>query len=346
MKIGLVLGAGGHPGYPFQIAVLRAIERRLGTDLRDADLVLGTSVGAMTGLLLRAGFGPEDLCAIALGQEPTDHGSHLLHEVLDPPGHLPPTLPKWQPPAPSVAAVRGGLRSLRGSDAAVHRVPAAVGGLFPRGRACHAVFGHAAESLLPGGWPDLPTWVVSLRADDGGRTVFGRDAHPLRVGQAITASCAIPGFFRPTEVDGVRHVDAGIRSTTNADLLTEGADVDLAIVVPPLALDGASGRLVDLPLRWLVNAQLRSEVAMLEAAGVRTVVAAPPVHVAKTLQGSPIHMSDDRVAHAVRTTADWADAWAAEHLLATRTVRMAARRPTAAAAVTAAARAAALGVVS
>ncbi len=324
MKIGLVLGAGGHPGYPFQVAVLRAIEQRLNRDLREADLVLGTSVGAMTGLLLRAGFSTQDLHDVALGHAPSAEGHRLLHEVMDPPGHLPPTLPGWRPPSPSLGAVRGGWKSLRGSEAAVHRIPAAARGLFPRGRASHDVLGTAADSLFTDPWPTLPTWVVAMRHRDGGRTVFGRDVHPTRVGAAITASSAIPGFFRPTDVDGVPHVDAGIRSTTNADVLAEGAGIDLAIVIAPLALDGAPGRLLDLPLRWLVNAQLRAEIATLEAAGIRTLVAAPPCDVARTLQGNPIRMAPGRVTRVVETTSAWAESWAEQHLPAGRRVMAAA----------------------
>ena len=35
------------------------------------------------------------------------------------------------------------------------------------------------------------------------------------MGQAVAASCAIPGYFAPVVVDGVRYVDGGAHSTTN-----------------------------------------------------------------------------------------------------------------------------------
>ena len=41
------------------------------------------------------------------------------------------------------------------------------------------------------------------------------------VGRAVEASCAIPGYFTPVTVEGVRYVDGGVHSTTNADLVAE-----------------------------------------------------------------------------------------------------------------------------
>jgi len=326
MQIGLVLGAGGHPGYPFQLVVLDAIERRLGIDLRDADLIVGTSVGAMTGLLLRAGFSVSDLLAIAHGDTPSADGHRLLHDVLDPPGQLPPDLPSWRPPSPRSTGAVASWRLLAGSGRRRHRIPAAAATLFPRGRASHEVFGRAANSLLDGVWPSRTTWVVAMRASDGHRTVFGRDTLASVPGDAVTASCAIPGWFNPVDVDGVMHVDAGVRSTTNADLLADRRDLDLAIIVAPLALTQPRTAMLDLPLRWLVNAQLRAEVETLEAAGLETVVARPSGAVARAMQGDPIRMSSQRVSRVLTATAPWADAWAHEHLPAPLAAPSPARR--------------------
>lgn len=317
MRIALVLGAGGHPGYPFQLAVLGAVERRLGIDLASSELVVGTSVGAMTGMLLRAGFSVPDLLDVAHGREPRPEAAHLLHDVLDPPGQLPPALPAWQPPALSSTGPRAALQLLRGAAGVRrHTLPAAAGSLLPRGRACHAVLGQAADSLYADqAWPDLATWVVAMRTRDGHRAVFGRDRVAHTVGEAIRASSAIPGWFRPTRFGGDSYVDGGIRSTTNADLVAEfDGDLDLAIVVPPLATADTWTPVVDAPLRWLVNAQVRHEVEAVEAAGIPTVVASPPAEVVRAMQGDPIRMSDERVADVLDVTAAWADTWAADTL--------------------------------
>ena len=49
---------------------------------------------------------------------------------------------------------------------------------------------------------------------------------------AVAASCAIPGFYRPVEIAGRRYVDGGIRSTSNLDVL-RGQGLDLVICLNP-----------------------------------------------------------------------------------------------------------------
>ncbi len=93
-------------------------------------------------------------------------------------------------------------------------------------------------------------------------------------------------------VDGHRHVDAGICSTTNADLLASRDDLDLIVVSAPLASNGTFSRSVDAPMRWLANGQIRSEVATLAAAGHRVVTLAPSSAVARSMGFSPL--ADDR----------------------------------------------------
>jgi NTE family protein len=49
---------------------------------------------------------------------------------------------------------------------------------------------------------------------------------------AVAASCAIPGFYRPVAIGGSRYVDGGIRSTSNLDVL-RGHGLDLVICLNP-----------------------------------------------------------------------------------------------------------------
>src|SRR5690348_906161 len=53
MKIGLVFGAGGEAGVAFHRGVLRGLEES-GIDPRHAEIVVGTSAGALVGATLRA----------------------------------------------------------------------------------------------------------------------------------------------------------------------------------------------------------------------------------------------------------------------------------------------------
>ena len=63
-------------------------------------------------------------------------------------------------------------------------------------------------------------WIVAVDLDVGRRVVFGAPGRrPSTVGEAVEASCAIPGYFAPVTIDGTRYVDGGVHSTTNGDLL-------------------------------------------------------------------------------------------------------------------------------
>ncbi|MGI8753549.1 MAG: patatin-like phospholipase family protein [Acidimicrobiales bacterium] len=75
-RVAVVLGAGGPVGHAFHAGVLAALAEE-GWDGRNADLLVGTSVGAITAGLLRAGLAPSDLFAyttnrtLASGAGPT-----------------------------------------------------------------------------------------------------------------------------------------------------------------------------------------------------------------------------------------------------------------------------------
>ena len=53
-KTGLVLGCGGVAGAAWSIATLDALERTLAWDARRADVLIGTSAGAVLAALLGA----------------------------------------------------------------------------------------------------------------------------------------------------------------------------------------------------------------------------------------------------------------------------------------------------
>lgn len=63
---GLVLGAGGHAAAAWELGVITGMADA-GVDVRDADLIVGTSAGARVGVLTagRSASANEGVCAIA-----------------------------------------------------------------------------------------------------------------------------------------------------------------------------------------------------------------------------------------------------------------------------------------
>jgi len=70
-------------------------------------------------------------------------------------------------------------------------------------------------------------YISACDLDTAERVVFGSDEnHEISISQAMQASCALPGFYRPARINGVDYVDGGVRHTANIDVAIEkGADL-------------------------------------------------------------------------------------------------------------------------
>ncbi len=70
-------------------------------------------------------------------------------------------------------------------------------------------------------------FITATNLDTAERVVFGpANDHGLSISQAVQASSALPGFFRPARIRGVDYVDGGVRRPANIDVAIEhGADL-------------------------------------------------------------------------------------------------------------------------
>ena len=69
MKLGLVLGGGGLIGLGYHAGAMKALYDS-GVDPANADLIVGTSAGAVIGSYLRTGWSPDDFYDYAYGRHP------------------------------------------------------------------------------------------------------------------------------------------------------------------------------------------------------------------------------------------------------------------------------------
>lgn len=115
-------------------------------------------------------------------------------------------------------------------------------------------------------------FIAAANLDTAERVVFGPDDdHGLTISQAVQASSALPGFFRPARINGIDYVDGGVQRTANIDVAIEqGADlvicynpfrpfvnrVDLSKHRPYLA-DRGLGTVVSQVFRTLLHTRLR-----------------------------------------------------------------------------------------
>lgn len=274
-RIGLVLGAGGTVGQAYQAGVLAAIEQDLGWDPREADVIVGTSAGSITGALLRLGVPAADLAAWAV-EAPLSADGRPLEDLLggERPHFPPMTLRTFlRPPRlPSPALMRSIVRRPWR-----FRPSVALMTLLHPGSVDLTRYGDQLDRMCAKGWLDR-LYVCAARRDDGRRVVFGRPGAPTAPPSlAVAASCAIPGYFRPVEIDGVEYFDGGVHSATNATVLRHD-DLDLVIVVSPMSAASGTRPHLDTPLRRAMSRQLQREARQLRKAGMAVVMFEPGDH--------------------------------------------------------------------
>ncbi|HSL07741.1 MAG TPA: patatin-like phospholipase family protein [Pseudonocardiaceae bacterium] len=195
----LVLGGGGITGIAWELGMLAGLAEH-GIDLRDADLVVGTSAGSVVAALITSG---DDLEELYVSQ-------------LAPPGTEPPvrmgivTMVRWG----WAVACSGGSQ----------QVGARVGKM-----ALAAVTVPEAERrgiiearLGARTWPRQTLLVTAIDAESGEFVAFQKGSQvggtAVTLIDAVAASCSVPGVWPPTTIGGRRWIDGGVRSATNADL--------------------------------------------------------------------------------------------------------------------------------
>ncbi len=271
-KVGLVLGAGGKVGEAYHAGVLTALEHDLGWDPRTADVIVGTSAGSFVGAMLSLGVPASDLAANLVGAQVSPEGAEVLEPLRRAERPLPPLKVsevlrgRWNRPSPHL--LRSAVRrpwALSASRVAMT--------LVPDGRI--DLLEHAAEVLatpvLNGSWPQALR-ICAARRSDARRIVFGASgAPPASLAEAVAASCAIPGYFAPVSIGGIRYIDGGVHSPTNAGVLRH-AELDLVIVSSPMSAVPGRGR--D-QFRQAAHRQLTRETDALRKAGTTVVTFEP-----------------------------------------------------------------------
>lgn len=227
---GLVLGGGGITGIAWETGLVAGL-LELGIDLRDADVVVGTSAGSVVGAQLRGGTPPPELYA---------------HQIRQPTPAKAPSfgLPVLLGFAAAAVLAKGDPERMgrRLGSWAIKR--SAAGKTPPLSERLDAI--RARLTSLE--WPERTLLVTAVEARLGELRVFdGTDDVSLL--DAVAASCAVPGVYPPVPIAARTYVDGGARSGTNADL---AAHCDAVLVLAPIdravgPIRSASQQLGDTP---------------------------------------------------------------------------------------------------
>jgi NTE family protein len=260
MRVGLVLGAGGVLGGAWLTGALHALAEETDWDPGSAEFVVGTSAGAMIGALTASGVPPWFMVAHSAGESfdgvlardgsPAAEADRAAGAVFRLHRGLPPLGP---------GSLRMAFTAL--ANPLGHTPLQMLAGWLPSGFVSTDSLRDIVHRVVPDGWVEHPNyWAVACDYRSGRRIPFGRlDAPNAHLSEAVAASCAIPGFYRPVKVGSRRYVDGGVCSASNLDLVA-GRGLDLVICLNPLssgsevARDGRGplGRLGPLdPRDWL-----------------------------------------------------------------------------------------------
>jgi NTE family protein len=263
MRIGLALGGGGLTGTAFHAGVLTALADHF--DAREAEVIVGTSAGSTAAALMRSGFPPRDYVPRVAGQPMSAQGQAIL-------GSMPPLSDPMPAPARdrgpgSAGLVRAVLRrpwAYRPGVALSAFLPAGTRPVDPGAARLRALFDE---------WPQQATWIVTVDLDTGQRVTFGKDAQ-ADVGDAVAASCAVPGYFQPVSIGDRRYIDGGAYSMVSLDLLAD-QHLDLVIVSAPLSTSDWFARDPGNAPRVIMRRQLQREAKAVREAGTRIVTVEP-----------------------------------------------------------------------
>ncbi|MEW2619798.1 patatin-like phospholipase family protein [Streptomyces sp. NPDC048106] len=207
----LVLGGGGPVGGAWLTGVLAGLTEA-GIDLGSADVVIGTSAGAVFGSRLRSGVPAAELYERQLS------GADAVR--------LPVTARQTARFLWAALGSRDPQRSVERLGRAALRAP--TGPESDVFDTVGALLGDVRD------WPGRELRIAAVDARSG-RTELFDSRSGVTLLEAVAASCAVPVVWPPVTVAGRRWMDGGSRSTANLQL-ARGQRVVLAVVPLPRAV--------------------------------------------------------------------------------------------------------------
>jgi NTE family protein len=210
-----------------------------GLAANDAGLIVGSSAGSVVAAYLRSGMPVDEFWQLISGTHPAliaggRLGLETRRDVWD---------PIFRGPFEFGRRVLGSGYVLSRSLVRIPtpRLPLLLERMFPAGMFSMEQGRRRLRSELPDEWPRRPLWLCAVDIGSGRRVVLGRDncdrfGARISFPDAVVASCAIPGVYRPVRVGRMTLVDGGAFSTSNLDLAVD-AGCEHIIGVVPMAFD-------------------------------------------------------------------------------------------------------------
>jgi NTE family protein len=271
----LVLAAGGVLGEAWTTGVLAGLEDAAGLDLRDAEIFVGTSAGAIVAARLAAGRSPRRPSAPPAGRSEAGDDSTRSPRALLTAGVRGLAGAGWAATAPvaSAAIALGAPGGALIRSALLARAPTPA----------RRLDGLREEMRGLGSHFDGRLRVCCVERDRGRRVIFGAPGAPAAsVADAVVASCSIPWSFAPVRIGEREYVDGGVWSATNLDAAPGGRGTQVLCLNPIAGLGGAPSRGTG-ALRGAFRVAAQLEVQQLRRRGMRVRHVRPEGDLAATM---------------------------------------------------------------
>ena len=241
-RVGLAMAGGVVEGGFYEVGVLCALEEAVaGLAVHALDMYVGVSSGALLCALLANGVGARALSRAIVGEAGPE--LNLRPEVLfdlDWGAYAKAALR-----VPGLLAGAAGRLLRRPADESPYAVLAELGAAIPAGLfAGRAVERFLDVALGTGGRTNdfrrlaARLRVVAVDLDTSALVDFGTPATAhVPISRAVRASIALPGLYRPVEIDGRHYIDGVARRTMHASVALQAGTRLLFCVNPIVPVD-------------------------------------------------------------------------------------------------------------
>lgn len=246
-KIALVLAGGGLTGAVYEVGALRAIDDLLvGLSVKDFDIYVGTSAGALVSSFVANGLSPREVMQALDNRHPELHSlrvGDLFRWNLDD------TVRSFsRMPHTAMTIVRNIFGNF--GDIAMADLLWELTQLLPAG----VYNGNALEQYVravldrPGysnrfQQLDKQFYIVATELDSGARAIFGRGfMEDVPISQAVAASSAVPVLYRPVQIYEKDYVDGFLHGAASLDLAIEAGAKLVVCINPMVPFDAAQSR--------------------------------------------------------------------------------------------------------
>lgn len=248
VKRALALSGGGVTGYLFEIGALAALDDLFedGVTVNDFDIYMGVSAGAAVAAFMANGVKPAEIFRANLtGERPYCFERRDIFKPAMGEGvmTLPRAMLKLIPFLRLYWRNRHEMSFIDLLDKAQEALPSGLYSLEPFTRYLEATF--AAKGLsnsFDGLGKEL--YIPAIDLDSGQDVVFGDEGwRTVPIAEAITASSAVPIYFRPVRIGDRDYIDAGVGRIAFFEVAVQkGADF-LVVINPMIGRrhDGGTG---------------------------------------------------------------------------------------------------------